>query len=408
MGAMGARLGLVALTVAACGGTAGSGSLIPDTPTLASKCRVGASQTSVLVTEWNAAEKANMESQLGGGAIAVAFSGCDLRLLPNCRLPGQYGWQRTTLTSDRVEVKSDAELYTKLPLGAVSLDAELKKHGELAVTTTVAGQARLTGFQATMVPQDPSCAEATHLIDAVSVGTFVLSAGGNRSASGNLEAKVGGQVKGSMSQSATVLRSAGNAEACVNATDESPAMNCASPVQVFLAPIPGKAEPEGPPGTIRVDFVAADQDKRWDVVINDNAACTTPCASWVDPSRPLALRSREDVPQKLDVRRIPSGVGPVQVAAQARRDAMLSGGIVATTFGGLGVVTGATLLGVGAGVDSSGMKIGGGITLPAGAALTVFGIYLMLEARAKIEMRPLFGDGGPIISVTPAGIGGTF
>lgn len=406
---MGLRLGLLALVVTGCATGAASGPLIPETPTLASKCRVGASQASVLVTEWNAAEKANMEAMLGGGAIAVTFSGCQLRILPNCRLPGQYGWQRTTLTSDRVEIKNDAELYTKLPLGAVSLGAELKKHGDLAVTTTVAGQARLTGMQAQMVPADPNCAEATHLVDALSVGAFVLSAGGSQSTKGNVEvAKIGGELKGNLSQSATVLRSAGQADACANTTDEAPALNCASPIQVFLAPIPGKAEPEGPPGTVRVDFVSGDEAKRWDVIINDNAACTTPCAWWIDPSRPVSLRTREDAPQKLSVHRIPNGVGPVQVAARPRRDGMLSGGIVATAFGGIGVVTGITLLGVGAGTDNGSMSLAGGITLPAGGALTVFGIYLMLQARAKVEMRPLFGDGGPIISITPTGIGGTF
>ena len=203
-----------------CAGGALSGPLIPETPTLASKCRVGASQTSVLVTEWNAAETANMEALLAGGAIAVAFSGCQLRVLPNCRLGGQYGWQRTTLTSDRVEIKNDAELYTKLPLGAVSLGGELKKYGNLAVTTTVAGQARLTGMQATMVPQDPSCSEATHIVDALSVGAFVLSADGGESAKANMEAKVGGELKGGLSPTAKVIRPAGQADACVTATDE--------------------------------------------------------------------------------------------------------------------------------------------------------------------------------------------
>jgi hypothetical protein len=401
-------VGLAAVLAAGCATGAASGPLVPETPVLASRCRVGASQTSILVTEWSATEKANIQAALSGGAIAVQFSGCELRLIPNCRLPGAYNWQRTTPTSERVEIKNDAELYAKLPLGAANLNAELKKSGELAVQTTVSGQARLAGFQATMVPSDPSCADATHLVDALSVGAFTLSAGGSQSTAGGIEVKVVGESRGSLSQSAKVLRSAGVVEACAQATDDSPAWDCASPLQVFLAPIPGKAEPEGPPGTVRVDFVSLHDNVRWDVIINDDATCTTPCAGWIDPSRPVALRSREEAPQKLAVSRLVTGAGPLQVSARPKQLGKFSGGVVATAFGGIGIATGVTLLAVGTGTDRDGMALAGTITLPIGAALTVGGIYLMVKARAAIRVRPLFGSDGPIMTITPGGIVGSF
>ena len=405
------RLGLLVALVAlvsGCATGAASGPLVPETPVLASRCRVGASQTSVLVTEWSATEKANIQAALSGGAIAVQFSGCELRLLPNCRLPGAYNWQRTTPTSERIEIKSDAELFAKLPLGAASLNAELKKSGELAVQTTVSGQARLAGFQATMVPSDPNCAEATHLVDGLSVGAFSLIAGGSQSTKGGIEVKLVGEAKGSLSQSAKVLRSAGVVEACAQATDDSPAWDCASPLQVFLAPIPGKAEPEGPPGTVRVDFVSVHDNVRWDVIINDNATCTTPCAGWIDPSRPVALRSREEAPQKLSVSRLVTGAGPLQVAARPKQQGKFAGGVVATSFGGIGIATGISLLAVGGATDRDSMALAGGITLPIGAVVTIGGIYLMVKARAALRVRPLFGSDGPIMTITPGGISGSF
>ena len=39
-----------------------------------------------LVTEWPASEKANLEVRLREGAVAVAYSGCEMRLVPDCRV----------------------------------------------------------------------------------------------------------------------------------------------------------------------------------------------------------------------------------------------------------------------------------------------------------------------------------
>src|SRR2546422_903907 len=96
----------VVLGLLLCAGCA-SGSmhgLFPEAPSLESRCQLGASQTSVLVTEWAAAEKSNLEGMLGGGAVAVQFTGCQMRVLPQCRLQGQYMWQRTTPSSDYFDI----------------------------------------------------------------------------------------------------------------------------------------------------------------------------------------------------------------------------------------------------------------------------------------------------------------
>lgn len=406
--AVAAALALVG-TGAGCATSAATGPLVPETPVLASRCRAGASQNSVLVTEWSSAEKANVEAMLRTGAIAVAFSGCELRPLPECRLPGHYTWNRTTLSSDRVEIRSDAELFAKLPLGAVALGGELRKSGELAVQTTVSGQARLVGMDASQVSADQRCADATHLINAMSIGAFVLTAGGTHRASASVGAPIVGEARGSLAESAKIVRAAGRAEACAGATDQAPAADCASPLQVFLAPIPGRAEPEGPPGTVRVDFVSASADQRWDVYIDDHAACTTPCSGWVDPSRPVALRTREDRPQKLSVARLVTGAGPLQVAAQPRKDGQFVTAVTFTSLGGLAAITGITLLGVGcASDDRAGMCRAGGITLAAGIPVTLVSIWLLVKSFPSVRVRPLFGNDGPILSVTPLGIAGAF
>jgi hypothetical protein len=372
---------------------AASGPLVPQTPVLAQRCRLGASQTSLLVTEWNAAEKANLQALLGGGAVAVQFSGCEMRLLPNCRLPGRYMWIHTTATSDRVEIENDAQLYAKLPLGAVSLSGELRKWGKLTVETTVSGQVRLDGMMASQISADPSCAEATHLVDGLSLGAFALSAGGLESSKGGVNvARVPIEGGGQLSQSASVVRAAGNATSCQSATDQQPNADCASPIQVFLAPIPGRAEPEGPPGTVRVDFVSRAANARWDVIINDQATCTTPCSRWVDPSRPVSMRTREDAPQKVEVNRLETGIGPLQVAAKPREQGKFATGVTFTSLGGIAVVTGISLMGVGCSTDRSTMCLAGGLSLGAGALATAGSIaFLLLPSLSSVKVQPLFG-----------------
>src|SRR5213595_1995127 len=89
--------GLLGAAALACVGGAGcmqsstekARSVLPRAPAEQAKCRVAASQSSPLVTEWPASEKANLEVLLRNGTVAVAYSGCSMRLLPECRVPGE-------------------------------------------------------------------------------------------------------------------------------------------------------------------------------------------------------------------------------------------------------------------------------------------------------------------------------
>ena len=105
--------------------------VLPGAPSEQGKCHVAASQMSPLVTEWPAAEKANLEVLLRSGAVVVAYSGCAMKVLPECRVKGVYRWLRTTPSRDLLEINNEDELYAKLPLGAASLEGELKRAGNL-------------------------------------------------------------------------------------------------------------------------------------------------------------------------------------------------------------------------------------------------------------------------------------
>lgn len=83
---------------------------------------------------WSLAEKANLHARLRAGALAVEFSGCSMRPILGCNPRGSYRWQRTTLSSESIEIHNQDELFAKLPLGALALAQTSSSEGLLRET----------------------------------------------------------------------------------------------------------------------------------------------------------------------------------------------------------------------------------------------------------------------------------
>jgi hypothetical protein len=387
---------LVLALLAGCAPTLpAASSMVPMGAMPLARCRVASGQASPLVTEWPASEKANLEALSRAGAVAVAYAGCNLRVLSECRLRGAYHWQRTTPATDSLEINNEDELYARLPLGAASLEGELKRTGKLAVHTTVAGQLKLEESGVPEIPASAACAQATHVVSALAVGAFALTSGATGSGKASATVASIGEAGGSRNRSATLMRSAGDPDSCGSSTDQSPHPNCASPIQVFLTPIPGRAAEEGPPGSVKVSFVSGNPASRWDVYADDQVICTTPCARWVDPSRPIMLRTREggsflSASDRVQVPNLFAQPGQhLQLHAHGTANGELVTGITFTTFSGMAVITGITLTALGCGGgDHPGFCKGGLISLGAGVAALAGSLYLILDSRAHPEVFP--------------------
>jgi hypothetical protein len=421
--------GVMALLVLGAGCASGSprmraAGLLPRVPGEQARCRVAASQSTPLVTEWPASEKANLEVLLRTGAVAVAYSGCSMRVRPECRVRGVYQWTRTTPATDSLEINDADELFAKLPLGAASLEGELKRSGKLSVQTMVAGQLRLDGGGVADVPREGPCAQATHVVAALSLGAFALKSGGKRSAEAGVGVASIGETGIKHEKSAELLRSAGDFDSCMSGTAEGPSANCASPIQAFLTAIPGRTEEEGPPGSVKVDFVSANPASRWDVYADDRVICTTPCQQWVSAERPLMLRAREEAfmgsPDKVQVSNLieHAGEGRLQLQAHPTARGKLAAGIVFTTFSGMAVIAGIALTSIGCLADrGDGICTGGIITMGAGLPLLAGSIWMITDSMPKAEVVP-FDAGGlmyvdahgakPGIQCGPGFVRGTF
>jgi hypothetical protein len=209
-----------------------------------------------------------------------------------------------------------------------------------------------------------------------------------------------------------VVRSAGDWQACASGTAEAPHPNCGSPIQMFLAPIPGRGAEEGPPGTVKVDLVSANASARWDVYVDDQVICTTPCGKWLHPDRPIFLRTRDDgflrMPDRIQLTSLAPYREAVQVQAHATNQGKLATGIVFTSFGGMGVMTGLMLGLLGCSGERAGLCTGGLITGAAGGLLAAGSIFLILDAMPRAEIIPAAGSSMPYVAVGLGGARGRF
>jgi hypothetical protein len=161
---------------------------------------------------------------------------------------------------------------------------------------------------------------------------------------------------------------------------------------------PGYAEPSPPQPTpaganaTRATFVST-SEVRWDVRIDDNAVCTTPCSIMVDPVRFVTLHSHDLRSERVNVGFMPPG--DVLVQAKPRAQGAFAAGVTFTALSGMGLATGITLTAVGCSTDRSTMCTAGLIT----GAASALGLYFSID---------LLRTSLPKVRVSPAGVGGSF
>jgi hypothetical protein len=343
-----------------------------------------------IVAEWSAAERAQLGMLMGRGAIAVSYTGCELRLLPSCSPPGRYAWRRTTLSTDEYAFSTADELAAQLPLAAAELQATLASKGGLKLVTTVAGQLELSDHPPESIGYFPACNEATHLVRSIAVGASELRSAASGTVNGGITAFSVG-AKGTTSSSESVVHRSGNSQTCAMATQESLPIDCAAPIQLFLEPIARALRPQVVSAPLSVNFLSADSDVQWDVEADGRTLCQTPCSQVVDPTRAYLLRTSGGFmqqEQRVEAPRLDAfGLrDKLTVRARPRSLTKLASGATVTTFGGIAAVTGIALLSVGYGIDDYSMGKAGLITFSVSPALLIPGIWLLVDSQAKAEV----------------------
>ena len=240
-------LWFASLVVTGCGGPA----LDPKPPAFEpkdqTKCGVTKSQAHPLIVEWPSADRAALEAHAKRGLVAVRYVGCEMELVPQCKVPGAYGYSALTRKRDRVSVRDVDDLYAKMPVGAARLEAALQKSGELNVSMTIVGRYEADRLGVREEELSGDCAEATHVVTALTTGAFELFAGADASAGGGVE--VAGAGVGAQSRSTREsLNQDGEAASCDQSGDDDkrPPAGCGALLRVDVVPITRTARTEPP------------------------------------------------------------------------------------------------------------------------------------------------------------------
>ncbi len=207
------------------------GGVLSATPSGITACRPS-DRTRIAAVELSADERARLDVQARIGLIILHLDSCGLTVLPGCRAPGAYAYKATAAEPADVRLLSAGELSAGFPLAAARLAPALTPRSQLRIETLRVGE--LDGPLGS--PRlDGSCAEATHWVRALAVGSYALS---------------------SVESEASRLREQdGDFAACgkASASDRAPPRSCDGVIALDLSPLvrttsAGPAEPRSVAG----------------------------------------------------------------------------------------------------------------------------------------------------------------
>jgi hypothetical protein len=244
------------LVLSACGGGNVASKLVSAPayqPKDQTKCSVEKSQAKPLVVEWPSADRGDLETRARRhGLVVVRYQGCEMQVLDACTAPIKYAYSPMTRKRDRVQMRDADSLYANIPVGAAGYEAELEKSGELDVDMTLVGRWEAERSQVRADELQGTCGGATHVVSALTVGSFLFTSGADATVGGGASVLNAG-VGANSTSSRKTLGQDGDESACEKATsaDTFPPDNCGGALRVEVVPIgdaPAQA-PSCPDGT---------------------------------------------------------------------------------------------------------------------------------------------------------------
>ncbi len=217
------------------------------------KCVAEGDETKLFLVEWDATDLSSFEAKAGRDLVFVKYDQCQMKVLHGCSddgIAGRYGsYKAPELTSGSLEalsIKTEDELYAKLPLGAASFGSELKLGKVLELKYQVSGTRYSSRDQVYLadLSDNPRCAGATHFVASYNLGAFTLSSTDSTKAGAG--ANVGNFAAGAKhSDEASALKRGGDIAACSTFDRHA----CRVPIRVLLRPVAAGARPPNAPGS---------------------------------------------------------------------------------------------------------------------------------------------------------------
>ena len=136
------------------------------------------------IIDWDATEQSSFQAHAQSDVVVVRYHGCSLEVLEGCRddsVKGSFGSYKsiewTSGGREAIDIRSNVDLYAKLPLGVAALGGRVDKGEAFHMEYFVAGTrtASRDHVYTSELAQNPACAGATHFVYQYNLGAFALA-----------------------------------------------------------------------------------------------------------------------------------------------------------------------------------------------------------------------------------------
>jgi len=106
--------------------------------------------------------------------VVVKYADCQMEVLKRCTVKGAPAYDYIGLTPkhDTVTMRDASEVYANIPVYAAKFEGKLQQSGALEVAMTVVGQFDTARPVARQDELEGDCSGATHVVTALTVGSF--------------------------------------------------------------------------------------------------------------------------------------------------------------------------------------------------------------------------------------------
>lgn len=215
-------------------------------------CKYVSSLSRPYVVGWDELKLNDLQRAIDRGQpLAVRYAGCELELLPRCKITGgRYQFSHASMTRPQVvTLRSANQAIAELQIGGVQLEAHFDSFDVLEVTRALGGTWDLVERQDVFDDEfsGSGCTGATHVVHAVDVGAYRVDgahgkAGGGKASGGVAGARAG--AGGSGSELRSELSRKGDPQQCESTNDwrQGPWPECSTPLRLTLEAIRPAAE----------------------------------------------------------------------------------------------------------------------------------------------------------------------
>ncbi len=247
-------LGVVTLGLLASCGTGGAGAAVrPEDPSAVEaiagadiSCKQG-SYAEPLVIDLPADQRVDFESAMESGVALVRYDCRSMKMLKDCRLPGEYAFTGVSLKEHVLSLDDKDELKANLPFSGGKIGGELERGSSLQVALVYVGK-RTVAAKGVARPnlEGSQCGEATHWLRAATVGAFAVKTGTKGRVAAAAEI-FGAGTSGESSSEKKVSQKDGDLAACKSSspTSKAPPQQCRAAIRFELVPITDKAAAGG-------------------------------------------------------------------------------------------------------------------------------------------------------------------